>query len=134
MITTWLLMGVFAIIAIFLFNIDLEDGGILMIIAVIVTAIIGFWVTPEIGNYQIQIKKITPTEIVKSSTTVYVEFEKYENKSYTDKKTYENIDSLTFYLYSYYDKYGELNGENIQLGLNEEKDTIYIGKGIVEYD
>jgi len=135
MITTWLIMGVFAIIAFFFFIVELEECGIFSIIAIIITALIGFWAVPENANYQIQIKKITPTEVVKSSTTVYVEFKDFDNESYTEKKDYDNIDSnTTFYQYSYYDKFGELNSTHIYLNLSELSDSIYVEKGIVDYD
>ena len=135
MTTTFLIMGIFALISFFFFMVDIEEGGFIMIIFLIATGLFGFVIIPRTSDYKIQIRTITPVEIVSTSTTKYIEFEKYDYLSFTSKKDYDNIDSTTtFYLYSYYDKYGELNSEKVKLNLSSEKDSIYIEKGIIDLE
>jgi len=50
MITTWLLIAIFAVFAIIFFMVELNDLGVFTILAIIGTAIIGFWVIPEKNN------------------------------------------------------------------------------------
>ena len=132
MITTWLIIGFFVLLLIIFIRIDLGDTAVFMLILIIVTAIIGFLVIPNTANYQTEIVKLRASEILKSSTTVYVEFENFDNKSYSEKKIYDKIDSTTiFYLYREFDKSGDLNREYIKIELSDKKDTIYFN-GMIE--
>ena len=133
-LTTILVMIAFFIfIIIGIKLIDEDENPILTIgiIGIIITPILGFWVFPNFQDKMIEIVAITPSEVVKSSTTIYIEFSEYEYKSYTDKELYDNIDTNSiFYYYKYYDKDGDLNNTLFLSKLKNKKDTIYLGKGI----
>jgi len=65
-------------------------------------------IAPHDVNHEYTITtQIKPSQIIKSKTSVYVEFEDYETNVYSSKKNYDSIDSTTvFHFNQYYNYYG----------------------------
>ena len=135
--TTIILTLIFVALLIIVLKIGDVEGKmtVILIIAIILTPIFGLWIMPNFRDEKIKIEKITPSEVVKTSTTAYIEFDEYMNMQFTEKKDYDNIDTNTvFYIYRYYDNDGDINSSNLYRELKDDNDSIYIGKEIMLID